>query len=756
MKIRNLLVVLSFLHLLISCNSGENPKNTINESTEENKIDSDGTAQMINLLKEAAAEIDPMRISYFRNAYRAEQYGQHLQKATDFKTQLKGYEYYSNELLKAGDSERAVMMIEQLFGQLEHLKFEDKQILYQINKLRALAYMRLGEQNNCLNRFNASRCIMPFEKDGVYEMQTSVRTAISIYEKLLAEKPDDFESMWMLNFAYMALGEYPEKVPPRWRLNPKEFRSDYEIPRFPNIAHKLGINTVGLSGGTCVDDFNNDGFLDIFASSWGFDDQIRLFINNGDGTFIETTQSSGLLGLTGGLNMNHCDYNNDGFLDVFVLRGAWFDAYGTIPNSLIRNNGDGTFTDVTVEAGLLSHYPTQTAAWADFNNDGWLDVFIGNESLRENNPYPCELYINNGNGTFTNKIEASGLLPLKAMTKGVTAGDVDNDGYPDLYISYLNASNRLLINNGANPEGIVSFRDAPSKSQVIEPISSFPCWMWDYDNDGWQDIFVASFNLNYAESNSSVVAATAAMNYRGQLAGGEPRLYRNNGDGTFTEKSKAMNLTEGMFAMGSNYGDIDNDGWLDFYLGTGEPSYTAVVPNKMFRNNAGKTFQDVTTAGGLGHVQKGHAVGFGDFDNDGDQDIFSVMGGAYEGDVFGDALFLNPMGTENNWVTLVLEGTISNRSAIGARVKIEAATIDGEELVFHRTVNTGGSFGGNSLQLETGLGKAAIVNSITVQWPNAQRTVETFRNIEVNRVLKLKEGSGRVEYLERRQFQFPG
>src|SRR5690606_18429833 len=138
-----------------------------------------------------------------------------------------------------------------------------------------------------------------------------------------------------------------------------------------------------------------------------------------------------------------------------------------------------------------------------------------------------------------------------------------------------------------------------------------------------------------------------------------PKIYHNNGDGTFSEVSKKMGLSEPMLAMGSNFGDLDNDGFPDFYIGTGAPSFTSIVPNKMYRNNQGKSFQDVTTSGRFGHIQKGHAVSFGDFDNDGDQDIFHVLGGAFEGDVYGDAFFENPVGNKKNWVTLILEGTES-------------------------------------------------------------------------------------------------
>src|SRR5690606_3268861 len=146
---------------------------------------------------------------------------------------------------------------------------------------------------------------------------------------------------------------------------------------------------------------------DLVTSSWGPNDRLQYFRNNGDGTFSDVTPQANLKGITGGLNIIQADYNNDGFVDVLVLRGAWKKGFGKEPNSLLRNNGDGTFTDVTMESGLLSFHPTQTATWADFNNDGWLDLFIGNESEAgdSNMTHPCELYINNQNGTFSEMAE---------------------------------------------------------------------------------------------------------------------------------------------------------------------------------------------------------------------------------------------------------------------------------------------------------------------------------------------------------------
>ncbi len=708
-----------------------------------------GTAKMIELLAESYNKIDPLNLEYYLNAQRAEQYKVKMDNSQNASEQMTNKMYYGYELLNAGKNEQAIGEFEQLLQAAVQAGL-NADFLFTVKRMLALSYIRLGESDNCIQRFNRESCLMPIKGEGIYTIQEASRTAIRLYEELLNEKPDHIETLWMLNFAYMTLGEYPEKVPEKWLIPERSFSSDYQLPVFKNIADKIGVNTMGLSGGACVDDFNNDGLPDIFASSWGATDQSHLYINNGDGSFTDISKEAGLDSLRGGLNTQHADYNNDGWMDVLVLRGAWYKASGRIPNSLLKNNGDGTFSDVTEEAGILNFAPTQTAAWADFDNDGWLDLFIGNES-EPGYSNPCEFYFNNGDGTFTNKAVELGLGQLYAFIKGCTAGDVNNDGWTDLYISILGAPNFLLLNNGFNPEKqSISFQNISETANAKTPIVSFPCWMFDFNNDGWEDIFAAGFGV----TDGRGAAHLAALNFRGQITDGSPSLFINNHDNTFTDIAQKAGLDEAMFVMGSNFGDIDNDGWPDCYLGTGAPGFTAVVPNKMFRNNKGQTYQDVTTAGGFGHVQKGHAVGFADFDNDGDQDIFSVIGGAFEGDVFGDAFFLNPIGNENSWASLKLTGTTANRCAIGARVKVTTQNAAGREQVFHATVSTGSSFGGNSLQLELGLGDATQIKSIKVKWPNRAHSVSVFENLEINRFMKITEGEAEVEYYEPKRFEF--
>lgn len=736
------LLFFSFFFITGCQDSEENKKEAQKE-----KIES-GTEKMATLLADLHSKIDPMTVSYFKNSVRAAHYKNEIANSADISKQLNNTMFYGYELLQAGQSEEAIRTLEGLLAKLNQMGVNQPTVFYQIKRLLALSYARLGEQNNCIARLNDETCIFPIQGKGIYTLKSSAQEAIRLYEEMLSQKPDDYETIWMLNIAYMTIGEYPEKVPAQWKLPPSAFKSDLELPALKNLSDKLKLNTVALSGGVCVEDFNNDGLLDLFASSWGINDQIRYFVNNGDGSFADKTNETKLDGINGGLNLQHADYNNDGYMDVLVLRGAWFGSSGQIPNSLLKNNGDGTFSDVTMEVGLLSKFPTQTAVWTDFNLDGWLDLFIGNES-EKGLRYPCELFISNGDGTFTNKIQESGLGSVYGFVKAVTAGDLNNDGWSDLYISFLDSENKLFLNNGKAGGGI-TFTDISATAGVTKPTFSFPAWFWDFDNDGFEDIMVACFGTD----DRAAAAQASALNLKGKTIGGHPRIYRNKGDDTFEEISQKMGIQEAVFAMGSNFGDLDNDGFLDMYLGTGEPNFTSIVPNKMYRNKNGKVFQDVTTSTRTGHLQKGHGVGFGDFDNDGDQDIFCVLGGAFEGDVSGDAFFLNSFGNENNWITLRLEGNQSNKSAIGAKVKLVCEDSKGKQQTIYRTLSSGGSFGGNSMQLEIGIGKAVKITAVEIRWPNAAQTVETFSGLEINRFVKIVEGQAEVEYLDVKRFSF--
>lgn len=640
----------------------------------------------------------------------------------------------ANILLEIGREEEAVKFFEEIVSGENPFQAE------KAKRQLATAYLRLGERANCISNHASASCIMPVRGLGIHKDTTGSQKAIEILKALVTKDPGDLESAWLLNIAYMTLGKYPEGVPPALLIPGMEGDVTHTVNAFEDIASDLKLDVKNMAGGSIVDDFDNDGYLDIVTSGWSLDEEMHYFKNAADGTFTDITDKVGLSGITGGLNIMQADYNNDGFKDILVLRGAWKEEAGQEPNSLLKNNGDGTFTDVTTESGILSFHPTQTATWNDFNNDGWLDVFIGNETSlnKMGSSHPCELYINNQDGTFQ-EIAAKAHCDILNFVKAVTSGDYDNDGWKDIFISTMDGKRKLLRNQGL-VQNEISFADMTSTAGLDnEKGRTFPAWFWDYDNDGWLDIFACDYTF---DRSLAYYAAAEKLN----MPAGNPEkmlLYHNNQNGTFTNVADELGLTKNVFAMGSNFGDIDNDGFLDMYLGTGNPMYQSLIPNKMFKNLGGKQFVDVTTSARVGHLQKGHGVSFADMDNDGDQDIYIEMGGAYPGDAYQNSFFLNPGQGDNKWICLVLEGSVANRSAIGSRVKL-TFTENGRVKSVYRDVNSGGSFGASPLRREIGIGQATMIDEIEIQWHGSSK-VQTFRNVKPNQFLKIVEGKDVIE-----------
>jgi len=614
----------------------------------------------------------------------------------------------------------------------EHGGQLDERTRSELRLRKGIAFFRLGEQENCLATHNADSCVFPLKPKAYHLLPRGSRGAIAMFNAHLAEHPNDFSTRWLLNLAHMTLGEYPEKVNPQYLIPPEKFASEYDLPRFPDVSDGLGIDANDLAGGCIADDFDNDGLYDLVISAWDLKGQLRFFRNNGNGTFTDRTSEAGLVGMVGSLNIQQTDYNNDGLLDIWALRGAWLGKAGKIPNSLLRNNGDGTFTDVTEEAGLLSFHPTQASRWFDYDGDGWLDVFIGNESTDPKDPQWCELFRNNRNGTFTECAKASG-ISVAEFVKGVACADYDNDGRPDLFLSVRGQRPKILLHNdGPDSSGQWRFSNVAAKAGVHTRLLSFATFFFDYDNDGWEDLFVSGY---YVQNGVGDIAA----DYLGLPNKGEkPKLYRNNRDGTFKDVTVEARLNRICHTMGHNYGDLDNDGWLDFYCGTGDPDFRTLIPNRMFRNANGKLFQDVTTATGTGHIQKGHGVSFADFDDDGDQDVYSALGGAYSGDFARNALFMNP-GASNRWLKLKLVGVKANRPGIGARINVTLQTPAGPREL-HRVVSSGGNFGSNPLRQEIGLGDATAITAVDIRWPGSD-TRQTLTGLELNRSYEIREGN---------------
>ena len=596
----------------------------------------------------------------------------------------------------------------------------------------AVARVKRGEIRNCVSPTGRLVCALPLNPNLRHDDADDVKIAIGILRGLLetdANGADSIRRRWLLNVAHMAAGSYPDGVDARFLIPPETFAPEYPLHRFTEVSAESGIYSVGLAGGAIIEDFNGDGRLDIMTSSWDPSQSLRLYVNAGKGRFLERTESAGLSAQTGGLNIVQTDYDNDGDADVLVMRGGWLMSNGQMRRSLLANDGDGTFTDVTRQAGLATPaYPSQSAAWADFDNDGDLDLFSCNESMPESPEpdapviFPSQLFVNEG-GKFTDVTPIAGVSNLR-YCKGSAWGDYDNDGDADLYVSNYAGENRLYRNDGG------AFTDVAPELGVSEPIESFAAWFWDYDNDGWLDLFIAG----YARDIDSVAADYMGL----PTDGARPRLYRNDGASGFADITDGSGLDDVQQTMGANFGDFDNDGFLDILLGTGFPSFDALAPNIAYRNDGAGGFADVTFAAGLGHMQKGHGVAFGDLDGDGDQDVFMQVGGFYPSDGFPNALYQNPANA-NRWLTVRLVGVQSNRPGIGARVRVDVETAGGDERSVHALVGSGGSFGASSLQQEIGLGDATAIKAVEVWWP-ASGTRQRVEGVSLDSVIEVVEG----------------
>ncbi|HXY39622.1 MAG TPA: FG-GAP-like repeat-containing protein [Vicinamibacteria bacterium] len=590
--------------------------------------------------------------------------------------------------------------------------------------------LRRGELENCVHLYNPDRCLFPLRGGGVHDLPSGAAAAALHFARILDSAPDDLEARWLLNVAYMALGQYPHRVPKAQLVPPEAWSSPDDPGRFVDTAPLWGIDAPGLAGASVVEDMDGDGLLDVIFTSVETCAPLRYYRGRETGGFLEVTQAAGLSGQLGGINAVQADYNNDGLMDLYVMRGGW---QRPMRNSLLRQNPDGTFSDVTREAGIEQVARTQSAAWADYDGDGLLDLFVGHEET------PSTLFRNRGDGTFEDVTAKAG-VGRTAFTKAVAWGDYDNDGWPDLYVSNL-AGENFLYHNERNG----TFREVAKEMGVEGPLMSFPAWFFDYDNDGRLDLFVGSFVNSITE---------VARDYLKMPAQAETqRLYRNTGSG-FEDVTRRVGLDHVLVSMGANFGDIDNDGWLDVYVGTGAPSYAALMPNHLYRNREGRSFADVTTATDTGHLQKGHGVSFADLRGEGNEDIVTNIGGFVPGDGYNRIVFENP-GHPNDWVVLHLTGVRTNRSALGARIAVTVEGKDGSVRTIHRVVTSGGSFGSSPLAQHVGLGRAKRIRSVEVRWPAGGMAPQTFLDVPMRQRIEIREGDRAFRVLPVRKMSRP-
>ncbi|MCY4014851.1 MAG: CRTAC1 family protein [Gammaproteobacteria bacterium] len=653
--------------------------------------------------------------------------------ALTFVEQLNTRLSLSHQQMIRGEAEEAAGQIELIRGLVQRAIDsgaaweEQRNFLF---KRRGIAYMHLAEQVRCGVERGTGNCTvapawsLPEHHAQFYEV------ALRSFLEYLQHYPQDVSARWLANVSAHALDRHPDAVPGPLQINLFAPSKEPYVPRFDDVAPRLGIDAYDQAGGVMVEDFDGDGWLDIVTSTMDTFGSMRLFRSVGARRFEERTAGSGLEHQLGALNIVGADYDNDGDVDIYALRGAWMERYGRIRNSLLRNDGNGRFVDVTRSAGVEEHLPTQAAVWGDFDNDGHLDLYVGNESTAAL-AARSSLYSNRGDGTFVEVGQVAGVTNDR-FAKAVATGDYDNDGDLDLYVSNRGV-NRLYRNSGDG-----TFQDVATRARVTGPHYSFVSWFFDYDNDGWLDLFVNGYDGTVHDVARDVLGL--------DHGGTTPALYRNNGDGTFTDVARQMDLAHVYLAMGANFGDLDGDGFLDIYLGTGKPSYETAVPNAMLRNVGGRKFENVSVDGGFDRFEKGHGIAFNDIDHDGDMDVYHQLGGMFPGDRSGNALLLNP-GMRGRFLKLVLNGTRSNRLGLGVRIRVDVETPSGQRAI-HRAAGIVSGFGGSSVaRQEIGLGDAERIARLVLWWP-ASDTRREYRNVPLDAMIAITEGEATFERLD--------
>ncbi len=633
----------------------------------------------------------------------------------------------------------------------------------------AMSYLRVGEVENCLDHLlaeprrdgeppmsgfhhsamAAAYCTLPIEQ--VHREREPAQRAAALFQRLLESyRPGDELYRWLLNFCHMALGLFPEGVPEEHRID-SEFAGRFYGPHrertaerfaalsFRDRAGELGVDTLDSGKGVAVEDFNGDGYLDIVTG--GTFSDLRYYVNEAGRRFVERTAESGLGGVSQPYIITAADYDNDGRMDLFVGRPFTFFR-------LFRNQGDGTFSDATFSSGLLEAAPAAgeavyscVSAWADVDNDGDLDLFLAQFGQRlplfggllGRKPMSSKLFLNQG-GRFTDGTESydlSGIVEDQIFL-GAAFGDYDGDGWPDLFLSSFNRSRSVLLRN----VGGSRFEPVPL-ARTPEP--GFMAAFVDVDHDGWLDLFQTSQGPARTTTRRTVFGDEPERN--------APRILLNTG-GRLVERKDLFRGRMPIGSMGASYGDLNNDGCLDFYLGTGNPEGWFVLPNLMFLGEAQGSrctgmMDNISMLQGFGTIQKGHGIVFFDFDNDGDQDIYSSLGGMWPGDAWPNQLFVNDSRTSAAWLKIRLRGHRTNRFGVGAMIRVTARDASGETIVrtYHMDNKTG--FGSAPYLAHIGLGPAVAVDEVEVWWP-ASKTLRSY-DAELSRLNVLSESGGAVE-----------
>jgi ASPIC/UnbV protein/VCBS repeat protein len=539
------------------------------------------------------------------------------------------------------------------------------------------------------------------------------RQAVKDGAASLAEDPSSDRARFWTWLAAQRLGGYPDDVPHNLRMEVKAGRHPSRV-QFEEVSRQIGLDKTSGGRGSAICDLDGDGYLDVIIACANAG--CSVYRNNGDGTFRDATVGSGLEDCVNTHAVIVGDYNNDGWDDVYVTRLGFYAG----DSVLLRNNGDGTFTDVTKESGLLSWGPVFGAEWVDYDCDGNLDLFVThNQGRLMERKSPNLLFHNNGDGTFSEVSKEAGIVSTHT-TIGGAWGDYNNDGYPDLFVSNGIGPSQLFRNNGDG-----TFTDV-SRDSGVDGVCFGSVSVWcDYDNDGWLDL------VQFIWSPENHVLYTL-MHGEGPPDGFPMRIYHNNRNGTFTEVGRQLGIDGCWATMSGNVGDFDNDGHIDILLGNGSPSMSRTEPPVILENDGNGKFHNVSFSAGLPFSGKGHGANLADLAGDGRLCLLVAAGGSYPADLLTTSV-LRPTTLPGNYLNVRLRGTKSNRSAIGARLFLTAG---GRSQ--HRLMNGGTGFGSLPFEEHFGLGKLDRVESLEIRWPSGLR--QQIANLPVNNTIRITEG----------------
>lgn len=454
---------------------------------------------------------------------------------------------------------------------------------------------------------------------------------------------------------------------------------------YDDISVAAGVDSTGTARGVSLVDYDNDGDQDLYFS-FSLNSSNILFRNNGDLTFTDVSLESGL-GLSGFGNCSTwADFDNDGFTDVYI--GFLGD-----PNLLYRNNGDGTFEDVTEAMGVQDELNTRSVLWADFNKDGWLDLYVHN--INAENKHFVSLQ---GEG-FENVIESTGTLDTQ-VAQGAVAFDYNNDGDLDLYLVHdANQNNRLYDNDGTGN----TFTNVAASLELDFAANGMGVDFADINNDGFFDLYVT----NLGDNGLFVYDV-------------------ENGDYTF-ETWNAGAEGNGM-SWGTLFVDADNDGFEDIYVAN--DSFFSPLPNFFYQNNGDLTFTSILTDDPICGFNASWGAATGDLNHDGLQDLVVATA-----NTVGQQIFLNTTENAGNWIGFDLEGVVSNRSAIGTRVTVYTQDMQRMDEI----TSSSGFAAQNSLWLSIGIGNQTAIDSVEVRWPTGE--IETAYNPPLNTYHHWLEGN---------------